>query len=288
MAKTLAAIEPKKTKAAKPKVQIYGPPGVGKTWASLDFPDVYYIDTERGADLEHYTDKLAASGAGYMGPDEGSQKFDIVLEQVELLATTKHKYKTLVIDSLTKLYNETMADAAEDGGDAFGRDKKEANKPMRKLIRWLSKIDMNVILICHAKDNWEDGEKVGLLPDCWDKISYEIHLVLEIKKIGNARHAIIKKSRLNDFLDGKTFPWSYQEFSKKYGADVIERTGDIIKLATPAQVSMAIKLNQAIRLEDGLVEKWFSKAQVDDWSEMAHEDIAKCIKYMEKKREASK
>jgi AAA domain len=45
----LAAIPPESVQPKKPKVLVFGPPGVGKTWASLDFPRVYYIDTEPGS-----------------------------------------------------------------------------------------------------------------------------------------------------------------------------------------------------------------------------------------------
>ena len=70
MASKLKAIAPKAAEPSKPKMLIYGKPGVGKTWAALDFPSVYYMDTEGGADLEHYTDKLLAAGGMYFGPEQ--------------------------------------------------------------------------------------------------------------------------------------------------------------------------------------------------------------------------
>ena len=74
----LKAVAPKAAEPSKPKVLIFGKPGVGKTWQALDFPSVYYIDTEGGADLAHYTDKLERSGGVYRarllqgGPDQGA------------------------------------------------------------------------------------------------------------------------------------------------------------------------------------------------------------------------
>ena len=65
----LRAVDPKAASPSKPKILIFGKPGVGKTWTSLDFPSVYYIDTEGGADLNHYTDKLKKAGGVYFGPD---------------------------------------------------------------------------------------------------------------------------------------------------------------------------------------------------------------------------
>ena len=53
----LLAVAPETVEPKKPKVLIFGAAGVGKTWTSLDFPGVYYIDTEGGADLDHYRAK---------------------------------------------------------------------------------------------------------------------------------------------------------------------------------------------------------------------------------------
>lgn len=93
---------------------------------SLDFPNVSYIDTEGGADLKHYTDKLKASGGRYFGPDPGSLDFNEVINQLQALATERHPYKTVVIDSFTKLFNLEVAHNAERLGEknAFGADKK--------------------------------------------------------------------------------------------------------------------------------------------------------------------
>ena len=85
----LLAVPPKTVKPHKPKVLVYGPPGAGKTWVSLDFPAVYYIDTESGADLDDYQEKLFNSGGGYLGQDQGSLDFDVVIAQIKALATLK-------------------------------------------------------------------------------------------------------------------------------------------------------------------------------------------------------
>jgi hypothetical protein len=58
----LLAVSPDTVEPKKPKILIFGPAGVGKTWAALDFPGVYYIDTEGGADLGHYRERLKAAG----------------------------------------------------------------------------------------------------------------------------------------------------------------------------------------------------------------------------------
>src|ERR1700679_323108 len=102
--------DPTEAKPSRPKILIFGKPGVGKTWASLDFPSVYYIDTEGGADLDHYRAKLRNSGGAYLGPDQGSLDFDVVIAQIQALATEEHHYRTVVIDSISKLWNTALSD----------------------------------------------------------------------------------------------------------------------------------------------------------------------------------
>ena len=63
--------------------------------------------------------------------------------------------------------------------DAFGASKKPAIQLTRRLLAWFSKLDMNVILICHQKSQWKDGKEVGVTFDGWDKLEYELHLASE-------------------------------------------------------------------------------------------------------------
>jgi hypothetical protein len=282
----LKAIKPELTLPSKPKMLLFGKPSVGKTWTSLDFPKCYYIDTERGATRKHYMSKLQKSGGAYMGPDEGSLDFPTVIEQVKALATEDHDFKTLIIDSFSKLYNTFAADAAETGGDDFGRDKKEANKPTRKLISWLDRIDMNVILIAHEKDKWGVDAKgqrtvVGATFDAYEKMEYELDLALNIIKTGPNRVARITKSRLAEFPESESLQWSYKEFASRYGEEIIEKKTEQIVLATSHQVQQIIDLLDLVKLKEGTVEKWFKAAGVEGWEDMATAEIAKAIKHIE-------
>jgi len=285
----LKAIEPKSAEPKKPKILIFGKPGVGKTWASLDFPNVFYIDTEGGANLEHYTDKLKASGGAYLGPDQGSLDFQTIIEQVQALGTEQHTYKTIVIDSISKVYNAAISDEAERLGDkdAFGASKKPALAYMRRLVNWLSRVDMNVILVSHEKPEWGTDAKgqrseIGQTFDAYDKLEYELDLCLQITKAGPSRTARVRKSRLLEFPDGSSFPWSYKDFSDKYGKDVIEKKTQSLTLATDKQLEEIKRLLQTVKLPEGQEEKWLKAAQVDGWEEMSTERIAKAIEHINK------
>lgn len=294
----LLAVPPEAVEPKKPKILIYGPPGVGKTWTALDFPNVYYIDTEGGADLTHYREKLKAAGGMYFGPEQGSLDFDTVIGQIEALATEDHPYKTIVFDSITKLFNAAITDEQirmENAGkkDEFGASKKGPVRQMARLIRWINRADMNAIVIAHQKPLWgmNNGqrEEIGQTFDAWEKLEYELHLVLRISKLGSGetakRSAHIGKSRLVGFPEGTKIDWSYSEFAARYGKDVIEKAVTKVVLATPEQVSEIEALLKVVKLPDGVVEKWFTKASVDSFPEMDTETIAKCINYLTQLKE---
>lgn len=290
----LLAVTPEAVEPKKPKILIYGPPGVGKTWGSLDFPSVFYIDTEGGADLGHYRSKLKNAGGMYLGPDQGSLDFDTVIGQIEALATEEHSYKTVVIDSITKLFATAIADeqARLGDSDAFGASKKKPVGKMKKLIGWLNRADMNAVIIAHQKDIWGKGERgqqevVGQSFDGWDKLEYELHLILRIGKLGTGanakRSAYIGKSRLTGFPEGEKFDWSYAEFAKRYGKDIIEKAAVPIVLASPEEVAELTHLLTVVKLPEGQVEKWLTKAGVDDFDEMNSAQIQGCINYLKGK-----
>lgn len=281
----LKAITPKSAEPTKPKILIYGKPGVGKTWTALDFPKVYYIDTEGGANLSHYTDKLQASGGAYFGPEQGSQDFKEVIEQIKALATEEHGYKTLVIDSLSKIYNAEIAKEMDKLGDkdAFGASKKPAVKLTRQLINWIDRIDMNVIIICHEKPVWLNNQQAGVTFDAYDKLEYELHLVLNIVKNGPSRKALICKTRLQEFAERENFDWCFSEFANRYGKDIIESSAKQIILATPEQVTKVKYLVELLKVDPDVQAKWFDKAKADGFEDMSEEHIAKCIQALEAK-----
>ena len=97
----LKAKAPEEVKPGHIKGMLFGASGAGKTWFALSFPAPYFIDTEGGADLNHYMQRLKVAGGSYMGPSDGACDFDTILAQIQALATEKHPYKTLVIDSIT-------------------------------------------------------------------------------------------------------------------------------------------------------------------------------------------
>lgn len=283
----LKAVQPQAVKNRKPKFLISGKSGVGKTMFALEFPTPYYIDVEEGAVREQYVKKLTGQGGVYFGPAQGSRDIKTVIDELKSLATEKHDYKTLIIDSFSHLYNLAAAIAEEKVGNDFGKDKKEANRPTRQLIRWIENLDMTVILICHQKDKWErrNGQLVstGTTFDGFDKLEYILDLWIEIEKIGQERSYTVKKSRIEEFPEGNVVPLDYARFSTLYGKEIIDRQAKPLSLATPDQVKEVEGLLAIVKVDDTIIEKWFTKAEVDEWDQMAQDQIAACIDYLKKK-----
>ncbi|MFZ0615521.1 MAG: AAA family ATPase [Chthoniobacterales bacterium] len=287
----LLARKPKPVQQGHFKALIFGPSGVGKTWISLDFPAPYYIDCEGGADLAHYQAKLAAAGGAYMGPEGGSLDFATVIAQVKALASQKHPYKTVIFDSITKLFQTAIANEAERLGDkdAFGASKKPAVAAMRSLIMNIMKLGMNVIFIAHEATEWgldpKTGQRteVGKIADCWEKLIYELDLTVWVQKRGASRVAIVRKSRLTGFPEGETFALDYAEFGERYGKDFIEAEVVPLSLATPEEVAEVKRLLEIIKVSEEEIAKGFTKASVDSWEEMTSEQIQKWTAYLKKK-----
>lgn len=281
----LKAKAPIDVKPTKPKFMISGESGVGKTFFALDFPKPYLIDSEGGATREQYQEKLKKSGGAYFGKEEGSQDFKAVIDEVKALTTTKHEYKTLIIDSFTYLYMLEASEAEAKGGSDFGRDKKMANIPTRQLISVLEKCDLNIILICHSKTKWERRGKdiidAGSTFDGYDKLEYILDLWIELLKGGKTFN--VKKSRIQNLVQGDSYPLSFDKFSELYGAETINREAIPLALASAEQVARVLTLIEGLKIDEETQEKWFKKCSVESFEEMSAEQIGGLISFCEKK-----
>lgn len=280
---------PAEIKPGKTKGLIFGASGVGKTWFTLSFPTPYYFDTEGGADLKHYQERLKAAGGAYLGPSDGTLDFNFLIEQMQVLATEKHNYKTLIVDSITKLYQTAIANEQETLGekDVFGASKKPAIRYMRRLVNWATKLDMNIWFVAHEISEWGlvngQRQEIGKVPDVWDKLIYELHLTLLAQKRGGNRVAVVRKSRLVGFPDADSFPLEYSDFAERYGKDYIEAPSTNIVLASADQVKEINRLLEIVKVSEADVEKVLTKANAEKWEELSEEQAAATVNWLKKK-----
>ena len=124
----------------------------------------------------------------------------------------------------------------------------------------------------------EDREEVCFV-DC-AAFGRQAEVIQKYCKKGKKRMARVAKTRIETFPDEDVFEWSYDAIKKRYDASILERQAQQIALATPEQVREVKELLNIVRLPEGLVDKWFNKAQVDTWEDMPAETILKCIEYV--------
>lgn len=262
------------------KALFYGNAGVGKTMAAIQFPKPYIIDTEGSTNKPQYVKAIEkVDGAVLMTVD-----FDEMVNEVRELLTTKHEYKTLVIDSLTLLYNDLLEKAERKVGTDFGRHYGEANKRMKQLLNLLFRLDMNVIITSHSKNEY--GQNLAILGqtfDCYKKLDYLFDLVFEIQKRGKDRVGLVKKSRIESFPDSDHFPFSYEEIANRYGRAVLERDAVAQELADSEQVKEINRLIELLKVPEETYTKWLEKGTSERWEDMPKDAIQKCIDYLQSK-----
>jgi hypothetical protein len=257
------------------KLFMFGPAGVGKTTAAIQFPNSYIIDAERGT--ENYDKLITASGSSVFQTTDVNE----VLQEVKSLLTEKHDFRTLVIDPITPIFNDLLDKCETQVGADFGRHYGAANKTMKRLANLIMNLDMNVIVTAHAKAEYgENLRKLGYTFDGWKQLDYWFDLVVELGKKGKKRMARVAKTRIETFPDEDVFEWSYDAIKKRYDASILEREAQQVALATPDQVREIKELLHVVRLPEGLVDKWLSKAQVDTFEDMPAETHNKCIDYV--------
>ncbi len=262
------------------KCLFYGASGVGKTIAACQFPKPYIIDTEGSTNKPQYVKLIEESGGAVLMTND----FDELIEQVKDLLTTEHEFKTLVIDSLTLLYNDLLEKAEKKVGSEFGRHYGEANKRMKQLLNLLFRLDMNVIITSHSKNEYGANLSVlGQTFDCYKKLDYLFDLVFEIQKRGNERVGLVKKTRIEGFPDMDCFKFSYDEIAERYGREILERDAVAQEIATIDQVRELLRLIDLIKVPSEIYQKWLDKGSSERWEEMPREAIQKCIDHLTSK-----
>lgn len=156
------------------RVIIYGPEGVGKSTLASGFPSPLFVDTEEGTahmDVNRVQVKSLA-------------EIDSLVDE---LCSTKHEYKTFVLDTIDWAENLIVEAVVADANsksvnniEDFGYGKgyvlvaKRAGDFLRNLNR-LMEVGMNVVLLAHSRRvKFEQPESVGT----YDK--YELKLTKNV------------------------------------------------------------------------------------------------------------
>lgn len=259
------------------KALFYGEAGAGKTTAAISMPAPYLIDTEKGAENDQYRRLIEQRGGAVFQ----SNNFNDIVKEVVSLLSEKHKYRTLVIDPVTTVYDDLISKAETRVGTEFGRHFGEAKKEWKRLSNLIMRLDMNVIITSHQKNLYGDAMKViGKTFDGPKGLDYLFDLVFEIGKRGKDRVGTVRKTRLETFPEGDVFPFSYDEIANRYGRDVLERTAVAVKLATPENIATLRTLLGDRTNGESLLDAWLKKADADSIEEMSDDAATKCIAFL--------
>jgi hypothetical protein len=162
---------------------------------------------------------------------------------------------------------------------------------MRRLVNWVTKLDMNVWFVAHEVPEWGANpktgqrEEIGKLPDVWDKLVYELDIGLRVIRRGNSYPAIgiVHKSRLLGFPQAETFGLEYDVFAERYGKNFIEGATKVLTLAAPEQIQEIIRLVELLKVSPDECEKVLTKAGADKWDELTVEQAGKTLSWLNKK-----
>jgi hypothetical protein len=150
---------------------------------------------------------------------------------------------------------------------------------------------MNVLVTSHQKDIYGPGmTKLGVGADAQRGVEYLFDLIFELKKVGEKRIATKIKERAEvgspKFPD--EFEWSYENFCRFYGSDILKKESKPVSMATPDQVQKIEALLRVVNIPEEEVAKWLEKEEADNFSQMRADRLAKCIDYVSKKLEQIK
>jgi hypothetical protein len=276
----MAALKFKKPeiKQQRLKAMFFGEMGTGKSTCACQFPFTAYIDTEDTSSKKKYASMITANN----GQVTASGDMDEIIDTVKWLMSSRHQFKTLVIDSLTIPYENAVIDGERRLGQEFGRGAADAKKKTKLLVNLLLRLDMNIIVTCQAKKEYQGASMtvVGQTYSCYDRLGYMFDLVFETQLRGEEYIAVTRKSRLEEFPMREQFKFNYEEIIKRMGLENIEK--DVIpqELATNEQIKEVKKLIDLFKIPEETYAKWLEKHNADEFEELSKEVIQKIIDHL--------
>lgn len=270
-------------KDARLKVLLYADKGAGKTHFCCSFPETYYIDTEGLEDYPHLVTMLKDNGGALVYLTEISE----IIKEVQELLSTKHHYKTLVIDSISFPY-AWLAQAEQERlakksphteGTEFGANLAKAKRLTFQLGILLSRLDMNVLVVAHEKAKFQDNKDMGKTFDINDKLAYSLGAVWNLRLQGKIRKLFVEKSRYAELKTGDLidFDNGYKIIESLFGENIFVREVKVEPLAKPDQIKEFNRLIDLLKVPEEKVNKLLTNAKATSIEEISESYIKQAI-----------
>lgn len=276
-------------KESRFKALLYASPGAGKTHFCCTIPNTYYIDSEKLEDYKKFVDMLEKSNGDLIYLTELE---DIINEVFELLST-KHSYKTLIIDSLSFPYAWLSQSEAErlsnkaptTEGTEYGANLSKSKRLTFKLGILLSRLDMNVIVVCHEKPRFVDNKDVGVIYDITNKMAHSLGTVLNLKLLGDKRKLFVDKSRYTEIKNASVidFDHGYETLKSIFGENIFVRESKAEELITPEQIKQLTHLINTLKIPEEALHKALAKVQASEIKDMSKVSAEKYINHLKSK-----
>ena len=287
-----------KLRAKKPEIKqtrfkalIYGNAGSGKTHFCCSFPSPYYIDTEGLEDYEHFQKMIIDN----KGDIVKLNHLEEIIEEIKALLSTKHDYKTLIIDSISFPYTwlaqaeiERLTKRSPNTeGTEFGANIAKGKRLAAKIGILLSQLDMNVIVISHEKTKFENGKELGHTFDISDKLAYSLGAVLRIIKMGKSRKLFVAKSRYTQ-LQGDSmidFDDQYKIIENLFGKEIFYRESSVFDITSEEQLKELDKLIVDMNINEDTQKKWLKQLNASSFEFVEKDKIQKLLDHLKSKLE---
>lgn len=273
-------------KAPRLKALLFASEGVGKTHFCCSFPDTYYIDTEGLEDYPHFTDLLRENNSDMIYLND----LEEIIKEVKALLSTKHNYKTLIVDSLSFPYAwlaQMEADRLkkkDTEGTEFGINLAKGKRLTFQLGILLSRLDMNIIVIAHERVKYEKNVEIGSTYDITDKMAYSLGSVWNLKLLGQHRKLFIRKSRYPQLKAGDAldFDNGYETIKNIFGEQIFKRESEVKELASNDQLMEVKRLIAVLNVSEDRVNKILTNAKASSLDEIEKNYMDKLIISMQK------
>jgi hypothetical protein len=307
----LKATKPDLNATVRTKSIVYGVSKIGKSPVLAKIPNAYIIDTEKS--MKWYKKDILDNGSVYLESTDVKE----IREQILELQSTEHPYTTLVIDSLSYLYDicsdkwtnvhfrhlkDDISELEKKGyKDNWLKKKKEKelalndfgfkywgnlNGEMRRLqylIGSKSPIDMNIIVVSYEDvKEFEDKktkEKTQIIRAYLPKRSEHIYdFCIRVHNIDGLDKPIASVSGKGEPI--KPFVWNIENLK----ANILkEHTTQavIVQRATPEQIKFILE-NKDENITPEQDADFLVKLGINQWDEIDKKNASKMQDYLQK------